>query len=166
MVVYLVLCPCYLRCSDYVVKYPKKRYISEYMKTPGAVAVWPLRPALFSFGAKRLCIPPPFPMGKGAALEDIPPPLAGEIAQPGQTVKGRPPQNAAGVPPLDGPLPAVQHKPRRRGIYHRRAHPKRRARTSGQSVQKRGPVTCRARFSSPALPVRAAVSLSTRPAGP
>ena len=55
MVVYLVLCPCYLRCSDYVVKYPKKRYISEYMKTPGAVAVWPLRPALFSFGAKRLC---------------------------------------------------------------------------------------------------------------
>ena len=38
--------------------------------------------------------------------------------------------------------------------------------TSGQSVQKRGPVTCRARFSSSALPVRAAVSLSTRPAGP
>ena len=30
-------------------------------------------------------------MGKGVALEDIPPPLAGEIAQPGQTVKGRPP---------------------------------------------------------------------------
>jgi len=30
-------------------------------------------------------------MGNGAALEDIPPPLAGEIAQPGQTVKGRPP---------------------------------------------------------------------------
>ena len=33
----------------------------------------------------------PFPfLGKGAALEDIPPPLAGEIAQPGQTVKGEP----------------------------------------------------------------------------
>ena len=122
---------------------------------------------LYIIGRGSTLSPRPFPIqGKGAALEDIPPPLAGEIAQPGQTVKGRPPQNAAGVPPLDGPLPAVQHKPRRRGIYHRRAHPKRRARTSGQSVQKRGPVTCRARFSSPALPVRAAVSLSTRPAGP
>jgi len=39
-------------------------------------------------------------LGKGAALEDIPPPLAGEIAQPGQTVKGRPPQKRRCVAPL------------------------------------------------------------------
>ena len=38
--------------------------------------------------------------------------------------------------------------------------------TSGQSVQKRGPVTSPSPFSCPAAPVRAAVSLSTRPAGP
>jgi len=44
-------------------------------------------------------------LGKGAALEDIPPPLAGEIAQPGQTVKGEPPKTAGGRPP-DRPLPA------------------------------------------------------------
>jgi len=35
-----------------------------------------------------------------AALEDIPPPPAGEIAQPGQTVKGRPPQAAGPLAPL------------------------------------------------------------------
>jgi len=38
-------------------------------------------------------------MGKGAALEDIPPPLAGEIAQPGQTVKGEPPKTAGAMHP-------------------------------------------------------------------
>ena len=43
---------------------------------------------------------------RGAALEDIPPPLAGEIAQPGQTVKGEPPKTAVRCT-LDGPLPAV-----------------------------------------------------------
>ena len=36
---------------------------------------------------------------------DIPPPLAGEIAQPGQTVKGEPPKTAVRCT-LDGPLPA------------------------------------------------------------
>lgn len=35
-----------------------------------------------------------------------------------------------------------------------------------QSVQKRGPVTSPSPFSCPAAPVRAAVSLSTRPAAP
>ena len=166
MVVYLVLCPCYLRCSDYVVKYPKKRYISEYMKTPGAVAVWPLRPALFSFGAKRLCIPPPFPIhGKGGGSGGYTPAALPEITQPGQAVKGKPPQTA-GVPPLDCPFPAALQNIRRRGIYHHRAHPRRGAFTSGQSVQKRGPVTSPSPFSCPAAPVRAAVSLSTRPAAP
>ena len=66
--------------------------------------------------------PRPFPvMGKGAALEDIYTPAAPlEIAQPGQTVKGRPPQAAVRCT-LDGPLPAVQEDRRRRGIYHHRA---------------------------------------------
>ena len=37
-------------------------------------------------------IPRPFPiMGKGAALEDIPPPRRRKIAQPGPPVKGNPP---------------------------------------------------------------------------
>ena len=37
-------------------------------------------------------IPRPFPvMGKGAALEDIPPPRRWKIAQPGPPVKGNPP---------------------------------------------------------------------------
>ena len=55
-----------------------------------------------------------------AALEDIPPPLAGEIAQPGQTVKGEPPKTAVRCT-LDGPLPAVLKNRRRRGIYTTRA---------------------------------------------
>jgi len=59
-------------------------------------------------------------LGKGAALEDIPPPLAGEIAQPGQTVKGEPPKTAVRCT-LDGPLPAVLKNRRRRGIYTTRA---------------------------------------------
>ena len=88
-----------------------------------------------------------------------------EVAQPGQTVKGKPPRAAVRCT-LDGPLPAVQEYRRRRGIYHHRAHPKRGALTSGQSVQKRGRVTSPSPFSCPALPVRAAVSLSTRPAAP
>ena len=56
-------------------------------------------------------------MGKGAALEDISPAAPGGVAQPGRAVKGKPPQ-AAGVPPLDRPLPAVLSSRRRRGIYH------------------------------------------------
>ncbi|EQH13768.1 hypothetical protein QKU_1453 [Clostridioides difficile DA00203] len=83
-------------------------------------------------------IPRPFPIqGKGAALEDIPPPLAGNSTA-GADRKGQAAAKAAGVPPLDGPLPAVRRQTRRRGIYHRRAHPKRGAHTSGQSVQKQG----------------------------
>lgn len=39
----------------------------------------------------------------------MPPAALPGIAQPGQAVKGKPPQ-AAGVPPLDGPLPAVRKK--------------------------------------------------------
>ena len=72
-------------------------------------------------------------MGKGAALEDIPPPLAGEIAQPGQTVKGEPPKTAVRCT-LDGPLPAVLKNRRRRGIYHQSLCA--RAGPSGQSVSK------------------------------
>ena len=85
------------------------------MKTPGAVAVWPLRPALFSFGAKRLCIPPPFPIhGKGGGSGGYTPAALPEIAQPGQAVKGKPPQTAD-VPPLDCPFPAALQNIRRRG---------------------------------------------------
>ena len=54
-----------------------------------------------------------------------------EIAQPGQAVKGKPPQTA-GVPPLDCPFPAALQNIRRRGIYHHRAHPRRGAFTSGR----------------------------------
>ena len=109
--------------------------------------------------------PRPFPfMGKGGS-GGYTPAAVPEIAQPGQAVKGKPPQTA-GVPPLDGPFPAALQNIRRRGIYHHRAHPRRGAFTSGQSVQKRGPVTSPSPFSCPAAPVRAAVSLSTRPAAP
>ena len=44
--------------------------------------------------------PRPFPfMGKGAALEDMPPSRRFWVAQPGQAVKGRPPQAAGHTPP-------------------------------------------------------------------
>jgi len=36
---------------------------------------------------------------KGAALEDIPPPLAGEKAQPGQAVKGKAAVHGGAKPP-------------------------------------------------------------------
>ena len=73
-------------------------------------------------------------MGKGAVLEDIPPPLAGEIAQPGQTVKGEPPKTAVRCT-LDGPLPAVLKKQAATGdIYHQSLCA--RAGPSGQSVSK------------------------------
>ncbi len=73
-------------------------------------------------------------MGKGAALEDIPPPLAGEIAQPGQTVKGEPPKTAVRCT-LDGPFPAVLKTGGDGGyIYHQSLCA--RAGPSGQSVLK------------------------------
>ena len=46
-------------------------------------------------------IPRPFPiMGKGAALEDIPPPRRREIEHPGPPVKGKPPINGGVYAPL------------------------------------------------------------------
>src|SRR5699024_7521449 len=70
-------------------------------------------------------IPPPFPIhGKGGGSGGYTPAALPEIAQPGQAVKGKPPQ-AAGVPPLDCPFPAALQNIRRRGIYHHRAHPRR-----------------------------------------
>ena len=120
---------------------------------------------LSSYPLSSTLSPRPFPfMGKGGSGGYTPAALP-EIAQPGQAVKGKPPQTA-GVPPLDCPFPAALQNIRRRGIYHHRAHPRRGAFTSGQSVQKRGPVTSPSPFSCPAAPVRAAISLSTRPAAP
>ena len=125
------------------------------------------RGRLWRIYPRRLAgIPPPFPIhGKGGGSGGYTPAALPEIAQPGQAVKGKPPQTAD-VPPLDCPFPAALQNIRRRGIYHHRAHPRRGAFTSGQSVQKRGPVTSPSPFSCPAAPVRAAVSLSTRPAAP
>jgi len=39
-------------------------------------------------------------MGKGTALEDIPPPHRREIEQPGPPVKGKPPINGGADAPL------------------------------------------------------------------
>ena len=119
----------------------------------GTVFVW----------SKTSVYPPALSHGKGGGSGGYTPAALPEIAQPGQAVKGKPPQTAD-VPPLDCPFPAALQNIRRRGIYHHRAHPRRGAFTSGQSVQKRGPVTSPSPFSCPAAPVRAAVSLSTRPA--
>ncbi|NCE65580.1 hypothetical protein D1159_13565 [Pseudoflavonifractor sp. 524-17] len=61
---------------------------------------------------------PPFPIhGKGGGSGGYIPRRAGGIAQPGQTVKGKPPQ-AAVLRILDCPLPPVLNSRRRRGIYH------------------------------------------------
>ena len=63
-------------------------------------------------------IPPPFPIhGKGGGSGGYIPRRAGGVAQPGQAVKGKPPQ-AAVLRTLDGPLPPVLNSRRRRGIYH------------------------------------------------
>ena len=165
MVVYLVLCPCYLRCSDYVVKYPKKRYISEYMENTGRGGCMASASGTVFVWSKTSVYPPALSHGKGGGSGGYTPAALPEIAQPGQAVKGKPPRAAVRCT-LDGPLPLCRNIGGDGGIYHHRAHPKRGALTSGQSVQKRGPVTSPSPFSCPALPVRAAVSLSTRPAGP
>ena len=62
-------------------------------------------------------------MGKGAALEDISPAALGGVAQPGQAVKGKPPQ-AAVLRTLDRQLPPVLNSRRRRGIYHQSPYTK------------------------------------------
>ena len=77
------------------------------------------------FTARSTQSPCPFPfMGKGAALEDISPAAPGGVAQPGQAVKGKPPQ-AAVLRTLDCQLPAVLNSRRRRGIYHQSPYEKR-----------------------------------------
>ena len=63
-------------------------------------------------------IPPPFPIhGKGGGSGGYIPRRAGGVAQPGQAVKGKPPQ-AAVLRTLDRLLPPVLNSRRRRGIYH------------------------------------------------
>ena len=62
--------------------------------------------------------PPPFPIhGKGGGSGGYIPRRAGGVAQPGQAVKGKPPQ-AAVLRTLDRLLPPVLNSRRRRGIYH------------------------------------------------
>lgn len=99
-------------------------------------------------------------MGKGAALEDIPPPLAGEIAQPGQTVKGEPPKTAVRCT-LDGPLPAVLKTGGDGGYIP--PEPLREGGALGTKCLE--VVTCQVPAFSGLLPAPAAVFLSSHPAG-
>ncbi len=69
-------------------------------------------------------IPPPFPIhGKGGGSGGYIPRRAGGVAQPGQAVKGKPPQ-AALLRTLDRQLPPVLNSRRRRGIYHQSTYVK------------------------------------------
>ena len=69
-------------------------------------------------------IPPPFPIhGKGGGSGGYIPRRAGGVAQPGQAVKGKPPQ-AAVLRTLDRQLPPVLNSRRRRGIYHQSTYVK------------------------------------------
>ena len=72
-------------------------------------------------------------MGKGAALEDMPPPHRREIEQPGPPVKGKPPINGG----ADAPLTASSRLRRELGGdggYTSRASMQGNEKTSGQNV--------------------------------
>ena len=88
------------------------------------------------------------------------------IAQPGQTVKGKPPQKRRAFRPLTAHSRLCGVKPGDGGYITAEPIPSAERIPLDKVSRSRGPVTCRARSSSPALPVRAAASLSTRPAGP